>query len=121
MSTDSYLGRRQAGSHPPVLPSRRLSDRLRRRSSAQQTALDPSPMTLPNASKISGSSSTTFIPRSATPSEGVPQATSSVYASSYSGAICIGLYGLEPRGVLHGATTLRGLVEGLGKRAGAAE
>jgi hypothetical protein len=118
LSRPSYLGQRQAGPHPPVLPSRRLSDRLRRRTSSQQTALDSSPMTLPNASRISGSSSTTFIPRSATPQGVELGPTSSIYASSYSGSICIGLYGLEPKGVFHGATTLRGLVEGLGKNAG---
>lgn len=38
-----------------------------------------------------------------------------MYASSYTGSICIGLYGLEPKHVFKGASTLSGLMDGLGE------
>jgi hypothetical protein len=81
--------------------------------------VDP-PLLLPNASKITHSSTDTFIPTASPPRpRAEPLQTeeikeSSVYASSYTGSICIGLHGLEPKHVFKGATTLTGLLEGLG-------
>lgn len=81
--------------------------------------IDP-PLLLLNASKITQSSTDTFIPtaspplRRAEPTRTEETKESSVYASSYTGSICIGLHGLEPKHVFKGATTLTGLLEGLG-------
>lgn len=135
---DSYLGQRPSGNkRPPLLPPRRLSNRLRRLSQGSSTPvqeytngktsihtpsamdIDP-PLLLLNASKITQSSTDTFIPtaspplRRAEPTRTEETKESSVYASSYTGSICIGLHGLEPKHVFKGATTLTGLLEGLG-------
>lgn len=134
---DSYLGQRPNGKNrPPLLPPRRLSNRLRRMSQGNSTPVQEytsgksvaspsamevdSPLILPNASKISQSSTDTFIPTASpplhraepTPTQEIKE--SSIYASSYTGSICIGLHGLEPKHVFKGATTLTGLLDGLG-------
>lgn len=135
-SSHSYLGGRQSGKNrPPLLPPRRLSNRLRKLSQGSSTPVqeytngksmdspsamevDP-PLSLPNASKITQSSTDTFIPTASPPAHRAEQIggkvikESSVYASSYTGSICIGLHGLEPKHVFKGATTLTGLLDGL--------
>ncbi|KAJ9094643.1 hypothetical protein QFC19_007856 [Naganishia cerealis] len=142
MFTNSYLGQRpnakDGSSHPPILPPRRLSNRLRGVSSGHHTpsreanmqkptvespsAMEiDSPILLPNASRMTNSSAATLIPYMPTsPRSGMEaqvEATkeSSVYVSSYTGSICIGLYGLEPKHVFKGASTLSGLMDGLGE------
>lgn len=94
---------------------------------------------MPSPSQMAHSASSTFIPTSngagaaipdpgswvrnstAGPSNAPHNATnaddppeSSLYLSSYMGAITLGIYGREPEATFKGATTLSGLVQNLG-------
>lgn len=87
---------------------------------------------MPSPSQMAHSASSTFIPTSGLggnapdppqrsvgsskvpPVNGDETPESSLYLSSYMGAITLGIYGLEPEHTFKGATTLSGLVQNLG-------